>query len=70
MSEYIKITANNQKYELTASTTLSEFLEQHEYQVGQVVCERNGNALSPSEMEHMQLQDGDVIEIVRIVAGG
>jgi thiamine biosynthesis protein ThiS len=35
-----------------------------------VVVELNGDAVAPSEFQRKQLQPGDRIEIVRIVAGG
>ncbi|MCK9922596.1 sulfur carrier protein ThiS [Frankia sp. AgPm24] len=37
---------------------------------GSVVVERNGEALTPSEASAVRLADGDVLEIVRAVAGG
>jgi sulfur carrier protein len=38
--------------------------------VGWVVVERNGTALLRSETERTVLEDGDVLEVVRAVAGG
>ncbi len=35
-----------------------------------VVVEQNGEAVAPSEFSHRQLQAGDRLEIVKIVAGG
>ncbi|MBM3848190.1 MAG: sulfur carrier protein ThiS [Verrucomicrobia bacterium] len=35
-----------------------------------VVVEHNGEAVAPSEFAERQLQAGDRLEIVRIVAGG
>ncbi|THJ74972.1 sulfur carrier protein ThiS [Candidatus Frankia alpina] len=37
---------------------------------GSVVVERNGVALIPSELSGVRLADGDILEIVRAVAGG
>ncbi|WP_261570610.1 sulfur carrier protein ThiS [Frankia gtarii] len=37
---------------------------------GSVVVERNGLALTPSELSGVRLADGDILEIVRAVAGG
>lgn len=37
---------------------------------GWVVVERNGEALLPSQVEATVLSDGDVVELVRAVAGG
>ena len=35
-----------------------------------VVVEHNGDAVAPSEFSRRQLQPGDRLEIVKIVAGG
>jgi thiamine biosynthesis protein ThiS len=35
-----------------------------------VVVEHNGEAVAPSEFPQRQLQTGDRLEIVKIVAGG
>ena len=35
-----------------------------------VVVEHNGEAVAPSEFSKRQLNDGDRLEIVKIVAGG
>ncbi|ABD12428.1 thiamine biosynthesis protein ThiS [Frankia sp. CcI156] len=37
---------------------------------GSVVVEHNGVALTPSEIPAVRLADGDILEIVRAVAGG
>lgn len=66
----MKITANSSPFELEDTTTLPQFLESIGLQAGLVVIELNHTALSPSEAETTQLQDGDSLEIVKIVAGG
>ena len=35
-----------------------------------VVVELNGNAIAPSDFTNHQVQSGDALEIVKIVAGG
>ena len=35
-----------------------------------VLVERNGEALFPREFEELKLQDGDSLELLRMVAGG
>ncbi len=66
----MNIIANGKSFELADDTTLPNFLESIGRQVGLVVVERNKQALSPSEAEDVVLQDGDSLEIVKIVAGG
>jgi sulfur carrier protein len=50
--------------------TLPELLTSLGLGTGWVVVERNGVALLRSETERTVLADGDVLEIVRAVAGG
>jgi sulfur carrier protein len=51
-------------------TTLPALLEELGLTVGSVVVERNGVALLRSEVVATTLQDGDVLELVKAVAGG
>lgn len=64
------IHANGQSFELETGTSLPAFLESIGHKVGLVIVERNKQALSPSEATDVTLEDGDSLEIVRIVAGG
>lgn len=66
----MKIAANGKTFEIATGTKLPAFLEQIGFKAGLVVVERNQEALSPSEAEDTLLQDGDQLEIVKIVAGG
>jgi thiamine biosynthesis protein ThiS len=66
----IAITANGHRYEVPAGQRLDAFLESVGQQPKQVVVERNGRALTPGEARAATLAEGDVLEIVRIVAGG
>lgn len=50
--------------------TLPALLAELGLQVGSVVVERNGVALLRSEVLTTTLEDGDVLELVRAVAGG
>ncbi len=49
---------------------MNEFLQQLDLPPRSVVVELNGEALTPSSFTEQQLQAGDRLEIVRIVAGG
>lgn len=66
----MKVTANETEFDLAPDCSLPEFLESIGHQVGLVVVERNREALSPSEAKETILQEGDSLEIVKIVAGG
>jgi len=66
----IQITANGESYTIPAESSLIAFLESKELSIKRVVVEYNDNPLSPSEASDIVLQNGDKLEIVRIVAGG
>lgn len=66
----ISITANGRRYEVPAGQSLDAFLESLGQKPRLVVVERNGRALTPAEARAATLAAGDVLEIVRIVAGG
>lgn len=70
MASTIGIVANNKRYAIPASQPLDAFLESVGLKPQLVVVERNGQALTPAEARAATLHDGDVLEIVRIVAGG
>jgi sulfur carrier protein len=64
------VTVNGTRRELPDGTTLPALLTEMGLGTGWVVVERNGTALLRSETERTTLEDGDVLEIVRAVAGG
>lgn len=64
------ITANGKEFEIEDGTPLPNFLESIGHKVGLVIVERNKEALSPSEAADVTLEEGDTLEIVKIVAGG
>jgi len=67
----ITIQANGEKFRgIPAECSLLEFLAARQLSPGRVVVERNGEALTPAETRETILEDGDRLEIVRIVAGG
>ena len=65
-----KVTANKQLIEVNLPCSLKEFIEKRELRARSVVVELNGSAISPSEFSAKEIQDGDQLEIVNIVAGG
>ena len=64
------VTANGDALDVADGTTLPQLLERLGLGLGWVVVERNGEALPRSQAAETVLADGDVLEIVRAVAGG
>ena len=64
------VTVNGEGRELPAGTTLATLLTELGLVVGSVVVEHNGRALLRAETQAAVLVDGDVLELVRAVAGG
>lgn len=64
------LTVNGEPQEVPDGLPLPDLLEQLGLKVGAVVVERNGTALLRSEVLATTLEDGDVLELVRAVAGG
>ena len=64
------VTANGQSIEVQLPLSLQDFLEGQCMLPRSVVVELNGEAVSPSEFDDRQLNGGDSMEIVKIVAGG
>jgi sulfur carrier protein len=66
----MRLTVNGADREVEDGTTLVQLLESRGLQVGTVVVEHNGTALLRSEVVAAALADGDVLELVKAVAGG
>ena len=64
------LTVNGAAREVADGTSLPDLVEQLGLRVGSVVVEHNGTALLRSEVLATTLADGDVLELVRAVAGG
>lgn len=64
------VVANGRKVTTTVPCSLEEFLVAQHLLPRSVVVELNGEAVPPSEFSQQQLQGGDRLEIVKIVAGG
>lgn len=64
------ITANGKPIVAQLPCTLEQFLVAQNLLPRSVVVEHNGEAVAPSEFGRRQLQAGDRLEIVKIVAGG
>ena len=64
------IIANGNAVVATTPCTIDAFLTGQGLLPRSVVVEHNGEAVSPSMFNQRELEDGDRIEIVQIVAGG
>jgi thiamine biosynthesis protein ThiS len=64
------ITANGRPLEGKFPCSIAEFLVAQQLLPRSVVVEHNGEAVAPSEFFRRQIQPGDRLEIVKIVAGG
>jgi thiamine biosynthesis protein ThiS len=64
------IIANGKPVEADFPCTIERFLLEQKLLPKSVVVEQNGEAVAPSEFSTRQVQAGDRLEIVRIVAGG
>jgi thiamine biosynthesis protein ThiS len=66
----ISITANGKTYAVSEGATIISFLEMMELAPHRVAIEHNRNALTPGEIRQKTIMDGDILEIVKVVAGG
>ena len=64
------ITANSKSYEIDNPSTVGEFIEKMGENPKRCVVELNGNAMRFEQFKDLPLNDGDVLEVMRIVAGG
>ena len=64
------VIANGKSIEARLPCTIQEFLIAQGLLPRSVVVEHNGEAVAPSEFSKRQLNAGDRLEIVKIVAGG
>ena len=62
--------ANGKITEAKLPSSIEEFLQAQNLLPRSVVVEHNGEAVAPSEFSRRQIQPGDRLEIVKIVAGG
>ncbi|HZT23629.1 MAG TPA: sulfur carrier protein ThiS [Verrucomicrobiae bacterium] len=64
------VIANGKAVEANLPCSIEEFLRAQNLRPRSVVVEHNGQAVAPSEFPQRQLNAGDKLEIVKIVAGG
>lgn len=61
---------NGEKYMLKRPTTVAQLLEKLEVPTAGVVVERNREILHTEAFNRIVLQEGDELELIRIVGGG
>ena len=66
----MQVTVNGEARDVADGTSLVQLVESLGLHVGSVVVEHNGTALLRSELAAATLADGDVLELVKAVAGG
>jgi sulfur carrier protein len=66
----MRVTVNGDVREVAEGTSVVTLLESLGLHVGAVVVEHNGTALVRSEVAAAVLAPGDVLELVKAVAGG
>ena len=66
----MRVTANGEPVDLADGAALVDLFEHLGVGAKWVVAEVNGQAVPRREMAALHLADGDVIELVRAVAGG
>jgi len=64
------VTANGKLIDAQLPCSIEAFLVAQKLLPRSVVVEHNGEAVAPSEFSQRQLNAGDRLEIVKIVAGG
>ena len=64
------VLANGKQVQVRLPCTVYDFLLEQKFLPRCVVVEHNGEALAPSEFAGRELQAGDRLELVKIVAGG
>lgn len=69
-SNLVSIVANGKSFDVCDGLPLPEFLESINLSIKNVVVERNRIALSPGDANKTLIENGDTLEIIRIVAGG
>ena len=64
------VIANGERVIANLPCTIEEFLIAQQLLPRSVVVEHNGEAVAPSQFAARQINSGDRLEIVKIVAGG
>ena len=66
----IKVTVNGDEREIASGQTVTAFLESLDLHPGLVVVERNREILDRDRYGEVEVEAGDVLELVHFVGGG
>lgn len=66
----ITVTVNGDEREIAAGHTVKSFLESLDLHPGLVVVERNREILARDQYPEVEVEAGDVLELVHFVGGG
>ena len=66
----MKITVNGEEKTIHDKVTLNDMLKMLALDTTGIIIERNLEVVSRSEYESLALEDGDKIELIRLVGGG
>jgi thiamine biosynthesis protein ThiS len=66
----IALTVNGKRRELKAETDLTSFLKELQIDARAVAVAHNGEIVPRDRYATVQLREGDILEIVRMVGGG
>ena len=66
----MQVTINGENRDVKEGLTVLALLEDLELQPDAMVVQRNENVIERSDFATTQLEEGDVIELVRFVGGG
>lgn len=70
MSLQVTLNGNAHTVESDEKITIAEFVATLEIGKQPVLVERNGEAVLTREFDQHFIEDGDVLEVIRMVAGG
>jgi thiamine biosynthesis protein ThiS len=66
----LTLTINGEETQVPAPSSIGDLLRSHNIRPEIVVVELNGDISARSDFERIQLNDGDELEIVQMMAGG
>lgn len=66
----MRVTVNGRPFDVEPGTTLLEFLEAQDLDFRGIAVARNDEIVPRSNLGDVRLENGDVLEIIRVVAGG
>lgn len=66
----MKVIVNGETVDLGETKTIADLVARYELSPQSILVEHNGTALHRREWPQTQLNDGDRVEFIRVVAGG